>query len=167
MLITKNIANLINQQIGHEFGAATQYVAMAAYFTDEGLSNLARYFYKQAEEENKHALKFIKYLGDTATPVEIPAIPQPINKFKSAEEAIQAAYNSEMRVTKQIEAILALAVKESNYFTQNFLQWFINEQLEEVSSMDYLLKLVQRAGEKGLLQVDAVIAREGHPEDKD
>ena len=165
MLITQKIADTINEQIGNELAASIQYVAIAAYFTDEGLPELAGYFQKQSDEERMHALKFVQYLGDTASKLEIPAIPKPICKFKSVEDAIELSYNQEVKVTKQIEAILKLALEEKSYLTQNFLQWFLTEQLEEVSSMDNLLKIVRLAGPDNLLHIEQFIARRGHPEE--
>lgn len=166
MLTTKNINKLANEQIGHEFAAFIQYVAMAAYFNEEGLTELSGYFYKQAEEEREHALKFVKFLCDAGAPVEIPAIPKPAGKFKSVEAAVKIAYDQEMKVTHQVETLFQLAMQEKNYITQNFLQWFLKEQLEEVSSMDALLKVIRHAGPNGLMLVEEHIARHGHPEDK-
>ncbi len=163
MISTKTV-QLINAQVGHEFAAFVQYVALSAHFESEALPKLAAYFATQAEEEKTHALKFIKFLNDTDQDVSIPAIPQPACSFKSIEEAIQLAYDQEVRVTKQIEAIYNQAASESDRITQSFLQWFLTEQLEEVASMDTLLKIVRRAG-NDLFRVEDFIAREGHPED--
>ena len=163
-MISKKTSQLINEQVGHEFAASIQYVALAAYFESKALPKLAGYFAKQAEEEKGHALKFIKFLNDTDQEVAIPAIPQPICAFKSVEDAIRLAHEQEVRVTKQIEAIFNQAASESDRITQNYLQWFLTEQLEEVASMDTLLKIVRRAGDN-LFRVEDYIAREGHPED--
>jgi bacterioferritin B len=163
-MISKKTCQLINEQVGHEFAASIQYVALSAYFESEALPKLAGYFAKQAEEENDHALKFIKFLNDTDQDVAIPAIPQPTCSFKSVEDAIRLAHEQEIRVTKQIEAIFNQAASESDRITQNYLQWFLTEQLEEVSGMDTLLKIVRRAGDN-LFRVEDYIAREGHPEE--
>lgn len=163
MLISKKINDAINQQIGNEFGASLQYVAIAAHFDVEALPQLAAHFYQQAEEERDHAMRFVKYLVDAAGHVVIPAVASPKTKFPSAEEAVKLSLDWELEVTKQINRLVQMAKKEDDYTTDSFLQWFVKEQLEEVSSMDQLLKVIQRAGEKNLLRVEEHLARKaGH-----
>jgi ferritin len=157
-LISKKVAAAINAQIGLEFLASLQYEAIAAWFKLEGLPRLQAHFSRQAEEERDHAHRFIKYLLDAGMGLELPAIPAPKCKFKSATEAVQLALDHELKVTDSIKELLTLAEKENDRFTQNSLQWFINEQLEEVSSMDELLQIVQRAGDAGLLFVEHFLA---------
>ncbi|MEI6083757.1 MAG: ferritin [Verrucomicrobiota bacterium] len=159
MLISKKINDAINQQIGNEFGASLQYVAIAAHFDSEALPQLSAHFYQQAAEEHAHAMKFVKFLVDTDGKVAIPAIAAPKASFKTAAEAVQMSLDWEIAVTHQIHGLVDLAKKETNYTTDNFLQWFVMEQLEEVSSMDQLLKVMQRAGEGGLLRVEEYLAR--------
>jgi ferritin len=159
MLISKKINDAINQQIGNEFGASLQYVAIAAHFDIEALPQLAAHFYKQAEEERDHAMRFVKYLIEADGRPVIPAVPAPKAKFASAEEAVKLSLDWELEVTKQINRLVEMAKKEDDYTTDTFLQWFVKEQLEEVSSMDQLLKVIQRAGEKNLLRVEEYLAR--------
>ena len=159
MLISKNMNEAINRQICYEFSAMLQYVAIASHFIGESLHQLAAHFYRQAEEERAHALRFIKYLLDAGGRVEIGDIPAPQNSFKNVQEAIQLSLDQEMKVTEQINKLVELAIKESDYITQNALGWFVNEQLEEVSSMDSLLKVVQRAGDANLLYVEDYVSR--------
>lgn len=159
MLISEQINAALNEQIGHEFSASLQYVAIAAYFDLDSLPELAKYFYRQAEEERMHAMKFVKYVVDADGHVEIPALPQAQNRFGSAAEAVQKALDGEMMVTRQINALVDMAIKEPDHTTHNILQWFVTEQLEEVSTMDTLLRIVQRAGEQNLLLVEEYVAR--------
>lgn len=159
MLISETTNRALNEQIGHEFEASLQYVAIATYFDSESLPELARHFYRQAEEERTHAMKFVKYIVDAGGQVQIPALPQPQSHFDSALAAVQRALDGEMLVTRQINSLVDLVVKEPDHITHNFLQWFVTEQLEEVSSMDTLLKIVRRAGESGLLHVEEYLAR--------
>ncbi len=161
MLTSKKIIDAINQQIGNEFGASLQYAAIAAHFAAESLPQLARHFYKQSDEERDHAMKFIIYVVDTGGRVEIPAIKAPQARFKFAEDAVKLSLKNEFEVTKQINALMDLALNENDHITANFLQWFLKEQLEEVSSMQELLKIVQRAGEGGLLNVEQYLASPG------
>jgi ferritin len=161
MLISKKINDAINQQIGNEFGASLQYVAIAAHFDEEALPQLAAHFYKQAEEERDHAMRFVKFLVDADGQVVIPAVKAPKNKFASAEEAVKLSLDWELEVTDQVHKLVELAKKEANYTTDNFLQWFVKEQLEEVSSMDNLLKVIRLAGDSNLLRVEEWVARKG------
>jgi bacterioferritin B len=158
MLISETMTKQINEQIGHEFGASMQYVNIAAYFDAEGLPVLAQHFLKQADEEREHAMKFVRYLLDAGGQVAIPSIPAPRHEFASAEEAVSLALQWEYTVTKQINSLLDRAFSERDYVAHDFLEWFAREQLEEVSSMDTLLKMVKRAGESGLMLVENAIA---------
>ena len=118
------------------------------------LPYLARHFYKQAQEEHEHAMKFIKFLIDAGARVEIPEITKPVARFPFAEDAVKLSLDQEIRVTDLINTLMDVALKENNHIAFTFLQWFVTEQLEEVSSMDQLLKIVQRAGEGRLLLVE-------------
>ena len=160
MLTNDKVVAAINEQIGNEFGASLQYVAIAAYFAADALPQLSQHFFKQADEEDEHALRFIRYVVDVGGRVVIPAIEAPHSQFQSAEEAIKLSLDQEIKVTHQINALVELARSENDYITINFLQWFLAEQLEEVSSMDTLLKIVQRA-ENNLLRVEEYLARVG------
>ena len=159
MLISENILGALNEQVGNEFGAMLQYVAIAAYFESETLPLLAAHFFQQAEEEKEHALKFVKFILDTGGFVRIPSLPAPQDRFKFAEDAVKLSLEQETRVTEQINQLLHMAKAENNYTTDTFLQWFVQEQLEEVSSMHDLLSIVQRAGEGNLLRVEEYLAR--------
>ena len=157
MLISRELAKALNEQIGHEFGASLQYLSIAAHFDQQKLKLLAKLFFEQAEEEKGHAIKFVHYLLDTKGELHIPAIPEPKPSFASAEDAVQAALSWEEEVTGQINRLMGLAVSQDDYLAQNFLQWFIDEQLEEISKMDQLLSVIRRAGENGLLMVEAYL----------
>ena len=159
MLISKNMNDALNRQICYEFSAMMQYVAIASHFVGESLHQLAAHFYRQAEEEREHALRFIKYVLDAGGRLELAQVPAPQNTFKSIEEAIQLSLDQEMSVTEQIKKLVELSIREHDYITQNALTWFVNEQLEEVSSMDSLLKVVQLAGPKNLLYVEEYVSR--------
>lgn len=157
VLISRELARAFNEQVGHEFGASMQYVSIAAHFQQRQLKLLADLFFKQAEEERQHAMKFVRYILDTKAELQIPAIPPPTPTFASAEAAVQAALAWEQEVTKQITALMDLAVKQNDYLAQSFLQWFVDEQLEEVVKMDRLLGVIQQSGERNLLMVEAYL----------
>ena len=160
MLTKPKVIDAINEQIGYEFSASLQYYAIAAHFAAEALPQLSGHFFKQAEEEKQHALRFIKYVVDAGGRVVIPAIQAPQSNFKNPEAAVKLSLDQEVHVTNQINGLVGLAREENDYITINFLQWFLTEQLEEVSSMDNLLKIVQRAG-SNVLQADEYLARVG------
>ena len=157
MLISPKLAKAFNAQIGHEFGASLQYISIAAHFYQRHLTLLAKVFEAQADEEKQHAMKFVKYLQDTKGGLQIPAVPAPKPAFASAEEAVQTALNWENEVTRQITALMEIAVKEDDSLAQSFLQWFIDEQLEEVVKMDRMLSVIKQSGEKNLLMVEAYL----------
>ncbi len=157
MLISKTLAKAFNEQIGHEFGASNQYVSIAAHFNQRQLTLLAKLFLKQSDEERTHAMKFVQYLLDTKGELKIPAVPAPTPTFASAVDAVEAALNWEKEVTRQITALMDIAVKENDYLAQSFLQWFIDEQLEEVVKMDRLVSVIRQSGEKNLLMVEAYL----------
>ena len=161
MLFSDKMNSAINEQIGNEFGASLQYVSIASYFDREGLPELAGHFYQQAAEERDHAMRFVKFVVDAGGVVKIPAIPAPKHSFGSAEEAVQLSLDSETTVTQEINGLVDLALKENDHITKNFLNWFVTEQLEEVSSVSTLLSIIKRAGKEGLLFVETYVAR-GH-----
>jgi len=157
LMISPDLARAFNEQVGHELGASSQYVSIAAHFQRSQLTLLAQLFFAQADEERQHAMKFVRYLLDTKGDLRIPAIPAPAPTFTSAEAAVQAALTWEQDVTRQITGLMDRAVKENDYLAQSFLQWFIDEQLEEVVKMDRLLGVIRLSGEKNLLMVEAYL----------
>ena len=160
MIISPKINTAFNAQIGHELANSNQYVAIAAWFDGESLKGLAKMFYKQAEEEREHALKFVKYILETGGEVRLPALASPKYDFKSAEETFKMSVEWEMEVTANINHLMDIAVEEKDYIAQQFLDWFTKEQLEEVSTMERLLAVVQRAGEKNLIMMEAYLSHE-------
>jgi bacterioferritin B len=157
ILINRELAEAFNEQVGHEFGASMQYISIAAHFEERQLKLLAKLFFEQAAEERQHAMKFVQYLLDTKGGLKLPAIPAPQAAFASAEDAVQAALNWEHKVTAQITALMDRAVKQNDYLAQSFLQWFVDEQLEEVVKMDRLLSIIRQSGERNLLMVEAYL----------
>lgn len=158
MLIGRELNQAINQQIGNEFGASLQYLAIAGHFETASLRLLAKLFFDQAEEEKEHAMKFVKYVLETNGELRIPDVPAPKPTFASAEEAVEAALNWEVDVTAQINNLVRIAVEANDYLGYTFLQWYVTEQLEEVTKMQQLLDVVRRAGERNLLMVEAYLA---------
>ncbi|MBJ7329753.1 MAG: ferritin [Solirubrobacteraceae bacterium] len=156
--------DLLNQQIGHEFAAHQQYVAIAVYYDGEALPRLASFFYAQALEERNHAMMMVKYLDDADGGPIIPGVDAPKNDFADLVEPVAIALDQEKRVSDQINALAKVARDEGDYGSEQFIQWFIKEQVEEVSTMSDLLKIVTRAKENPLL-AEEYLVREGFGEE--
>ena len=150
----------LNEQVGYEFAASQQYVAIAVHYDRESLPQLAETFYRQAVEERNHAMMIVQYLLDSGLPVRIPGVEAPQTEFGSPKEPVALALEQEKRVTDQISALVALAREEGNLVGEQFLHWFLQEQREEVSSMSHLLATVERAADN-LLLVEELLARTG------
>lgn len=158
MIISKELENAINAQVGAEFAASLQYVSIAAYFDADDLPQLAAFFYRQAEEEKMHAMKFAHFIVEAGGQVRIPAIDETFYEFTGPEHCAQLALDWETEVTKMINNLMDIAVKDKDYIAQDFLRWFVAEQLEEISTMGTLLKTIQRAG-SNILLVEDFLAR--------
>jgi ferritin len=163
MLISESLNEAMNAQIGSELGASNQYLMIASYFDREALPELATFFFRQSDEERMHALKFVRYILDAGGKVEIPAIDAAPTEIESADLAVKMALDWELEVTKQINNLMDMAIKERDHIAQEFLSWFVNEQLEEVSTMDALLAVIRRAGEGQLHFVEEYLVRHGDP----
>lgn len=160
MLISKELTAAINEEIGREFFASHQYANIACHFESLALRKLAAMFFKQADEERMHAMKFIKYLNEVGATVEIPAIPAPQPTFKSVEEAVQKSLDWEREVTRSCNALMALAIDQKDYAAQDFLRWFVSEQVEEEATMGNLLQVVKAAGERNLIMIEAYLVHQ-------
>ena len=156
----------LTEQVGHEFSASQQYVAVAVYYDDETLPRLAAFFYAQALEERNHAMMMVRYLLDADAPARIPGVAAPKTGFGGLVEPVQIALEQERKVSGQIAALSALARDEGDYQSEQFLQWFLKEQVEEVSTMSDLLRVVERGSENPLM-VEEYLAREGVGEGQD
>jgi ferritin len=154
MLISKALEQAINDQIGQEFGASLQYVNIATYFDSDSLPNLAAFFYRQADEENMHSMKFVHYLVEAGAEVRIPAVDQPKYDFSSAVEAGEAALAWETEVTDQINGLMDQAINDNDHISQDFLRWFVTEQLEEISTMETLISILKRSKDNILFADD-------------
>ena len=149
----------LNEQVGNEFAAHQQYVAIAVHYDDEALPRLAAFFYAQALEERNHAMMMVQYLLDADVEVVIPGVAAPQTKFGDIVEPVALALEQERRVSDQIEALAKVAREEGDYLSEQFTQWFLKEQVEEVSTMSDLLRVVERARDSPLL-AEEWLARE-------
>ena len=149
----------LNDQIAYEFAASQQYVAAAVYYDGQTLPRLAAFFYRQALEERNHAMMMVRYLLDADASVAIPGVAEPETRFDDIVAPVALALDQERRVSDQIAGLAAVAREESDFLSEQFVQWFLKEQVEEVSTMSSLLAVVSRAGENAML-VEDYLARE-------
>jgi ferritin len=155
----KSFADALNEQISNEFAAHQQYVAAAVYYDAETLPRLAAFFYRQALEEREHAMMMIRYLLDVGEEVRIPDIKSQRTSFDDGAAPVRMALQQEQRVSDEIFGLFELARELKDYRAEQFLQWFVKEQVEEVSLMGDLLNVVERSRDNLLLAED-YIARE-------
>jgi len=137
----------LNAQIGNEFAAHQQYVACAIYYDDLTMPQMASFFYAQALEERDHAMMMVKFLLDTDASVRMPGVEAPTVDFADVTAPIELALAQEKRVSEQIFNLTKIAREENDFAAEQFMQWFIKEQVEEVSTMNDLLTVVTRASD--------------------
>lgn len=151
--------SLLNDQVRSELGASQQYLAIAVYFDSADLPQLASFFYRQSVEERNHAMMLVRYLIDRDVTAEIPAVDPVRNSFETPRDAIALALDLERSVTDQISRLAATARDEGDYLGEQFMQWFLKEQVEEVAQMTTLVRIAERAG-ADLFHLEDFVARE-------
>ena len=149
----------LGEQIGHEFAASQQYVAIAVYFDAQTLPRLAATFYQQSVEERNHAMMLVQYLMDVGEDVVVPGVPAPQAAFGDIVEPVALALDQEKRVSSQISALAGAAREDGDYMGEQFMQWFIKEQIEEVATMSDLLRVVERSQDHAM-DIEDYLARE-------
>jgi bacterioferritin B len=152
-------ADALNQQIANEFAASQQYVGAAVYYDSETLPRLAAFFYRQAVEERNHAMMMVQYLLDVDEEVRIPDIEAKQTRFDDGVAPVRMSLEQEQRVGQEIYSLFELARDTKDYRAEQFMQWFVKEQVEEVALMQDLLNVVER-GRDNLLLVEEYLARE-------
>ncbi len=164
-MTTSTFDQLLTEQIGNEFAASQQYIAIAVWFDNRDLPQLAKHFYRQSIEERNHAMMLVQYRLDRDLGIQIPAVPAVVNDFTTETEPIALALEQERRVTEQIEALFAAARAETDALGEQFMLWFLKEQVEEVASMSTLLAIARRAD--NLFDIENFLVRETAAERKD
>ncbi|MFI1915885.1 ferritin [Nocardia sp. NPDC020380] len=150
---------LLQDQIRNEFNAEHQYRAIAVWFDNADLPVLAKYFYKQAVEERNHAMMIAQYLVDQDLGVEFTDIDAAKSQFANAKEPIALALAQEQTVTEQIIQLAKTAREEGDYQGEQFMQWFLKEQVEEVATMKTLLTVAERAS-SNMFDLENFVSRE-------
>ena len=160
-MLSKKMLDALNAQINAELYSSYLYLSMAACFQSLNLPGAAKWMKVQAREENTHAMKIFQYVEDRLSPVTLAAIGAPPTKWKSALAAFQDAFRHEQKVTGMIHDLVALARAEKDPATEVFLQWFVNEQVEEEASADQIVQQLKMAGESPsvLLMLDQVLGQ--------
>ena len=153
-------ADQLTAQVANEFAASQQYIAIAVHYDADALPQLAGLFYRQSVEERNHAMIMIQYLLDAGQEVVIPGVDAPQAAFSGLSAPVALALDQEKRVSAQCADLVRVAREEGDYAGEQFMQWFIKEQIEEVATMSTLLRVVERAGDDAL-RVEEFLAREG------
>jgi ferritin len=157
---SERFVEALNDQIGRELNAAHQYTAVAAYYDGETFPRLAKFFYEQAEEERGHAMKMVGYLRDTNSDLRLGEIKAPRASFADHVEPIRLALEHERKVTVSISNLFEIARETNDYASESFMQWFVDEQVEEEATMDALLQVAERVREYPMM-VEEFLARDG------
>ncbi|WP_046471641.1 ferritin [Allosalinactinospora lopnorensis] len=150
---------LLLDQVRHEFTASQQYVALATWFDDRDLPQLARVFYGQSLEERDHAMMIVRFLLDNDVPATIPQTDEIQNDFATPRDLVALALRQEREVTGQFHLLAKTAREENDYTGEQFLQWFLKEQTEEVAKMSTLLAVIDRSN-GNLFDVETFVARD-------
>ncbi len=156
----------LNTQIGNELAAHNQYLACAVYYDALTMPQMAALFYGQALEERGHAMMMVQYLLDTDAEVVIPGVDAPRATFEDVVAPVQLALEQEKRVTEQINGLLRIARDEYDFASEQFMQWFIKEQVEEVATMSDLLAVASR-NRDDIEDIEEYVAREHGGEGED
>jgi bacterioferritin B len=151
----------LNEQIAYEFAASQQYIANATYYDSQTLPRLAAFFYAQAVEERNHAMMMVRYLLDADASVAIPGVAAPETEFGDLVAPVALALEQERRVSDQIAALAGVAREEGDYLSEQFVQWFLKEQVEEVSTMSSLLAVVERSTDAPMFVEDYLVRELG------
>lgn len=166
-MISKNVESALNDQINNELSSYYSYLAMTAYLETTPFSGFAGWMRSQAEEEKAHAMKIFDYLNDRGGKVVLKAIDQPKTDYSSPLEIFKTSLNQEMQVTSQINELYETAREEKDFTTQAFLDWFLDEQVEEEKSAQDMVDRLEFAGDKpeALLLLDTQAANRPTPPD--
>jgi ferritin len=158
-MTNSRFADQLNAQIGEELLAHAQYIAVAAHYDALTMPRMAGFFFRQAREERDHAMMMLRYLLDTDAEIEIPAVAAPQSHFDGIVAPVELALAQERKVTEQIHALTRIARDENDFAAEQFMQWFIKEQVEEVATMQDLLAVVGRS-EDDINDVETYVERE-------
>jgi ferritin len=148
-MLSKKMEEALNGQINKEMYSAYLYMSMSAHSTNVGLPGFANWFMVQYHEEMEHAMKIYDYVNDQGGKVKLKAIDEPLSTFKDVMDMFQKTLKHEQFITKSINELVDLAIKEKDHATQIFLQWFVTEQIEEEGNDNDIIAKLKLTGDKG------------------
>jgi ferritin len=151
---SKKVENLMNEQVGKEAYSSSLYLAMASWAEDNGYRGIAEWLYIQSDEERMHMLKFVKYINDRDGRAIIPEIKKPPVDFNDVHDVFEQVLKHEQFITNSINAIVFASSEEKDFTSYNFLQWYVNEQIEEESNARTILDKLKIIGNDSLYQFD-------------
>lgn len=159
-MISKKLEAAINDQIALEEQSSRIYLAMASWCEVQGLSGAAKFLYQHSDEERMHQLKFVHYLNDRGGHAILQAVPQPGAEYKNMEELFDLVLKHEQHVSKKINDLVDICLEERDHTTNNFLQWFVTEQIEEESLVRSVVDKIKLVGESkvGNFHIDNFLA---------
>lgn len=160
-MISKKMAAAINEQINRELFSEYLYISMQAWFADQNLDGMANWMDAQGKEERFHAMKFFNYLLERGAKVKLKAIAEPTIEFDNPLKVFKMALDHERFISKSINDLMDLAIKENDHATRSFLQWYIDEQVEEEASVDRIVNMLKMVGEQGhgIMMIDRELAQ--------
>ena len=150
----------LQEQIGREFAAAHQYTAIGTHYDGQTFPRLARFFHRQADEERAHAMRMVNYLVESGVPVDFGSVPAPVTSFEDHVAPIQLALEQEKSVTVSISKLFEIARDTRDFASESFMQWFVDEQVEEEATVGDLLEVAERVREFPMM-LEEFLAREG------
>ncbi len=148
-MLHKEVEAALNQQIARESQASYKYLALASWCEVKGFAGAAKFLYEHSDEERVHMMKLLNYIHDRGGVVDVPAIPKPKADFNSIKEVFNYAYEGEIEVTQGINSIVTLTLEKGDHMTNNFIQWYVTEQLEEENLYRQILDRIELIGEGG------------------
>ena len=153
-MLHKKVEDICNRQVEREGYSSNLYLAMASWAENNGMAGIASWLYVQADEERLHMLKFIKYINERGGKSIIPLFKKPVAEYKSVEDVFSQVLKHEEFVTASINEIVQVTLDLKDYTTQNFLQWFVNEQIQEEASARAILDKLRLVGENNMYIFD-------------
>ena len=160
MRLSARMRKGLNDQVALEAAASSSYLAMASWSEVSGYAGAASYFYAQSDEERAHMLKVVRYLNSMGFQAAVPALRAPAQSFKSLEGMVKAALKGEQAVTRAIHSLVEAALKERDHPTAVFLEWFVNEQVQEETKFEAILQKFDTLGRDKLAvnEIDRFLA---------
>ena len=146
-MVSKKVEAALNKQIEFEASSSQYYLAMASWGETEGLTGVAEFLYAQSDEERMHMLKLVKYVNERGGHALVPALKQQPQKFKSIQYVFEEVLKHEVFVSNEINGLVEICLKEKDYTTHNFLQWYVAEQIEEEALARRILDKLKLIGD--------------------